>query len=591
MNSLRLLSAVVSLALVLTGCTTNRELSLGRPAVQSEPLPALGGTNAVDGDDYYVQLLSDFQFGGEVGDEEICRDLGSSYRKGGTTSLVMFQVRNDMLKFRREVPGLVYRSASGRCSVSLDAKKVYLSPWMRLDSGQDAQVDYRFATTSDDDLDLGKLGNDVNTASNVLALTGVGTGVALMGKLASGWMTYSAKVQPAASAPGSAALAKHHEESHSLPPAVVLSGNRATVNRMSITVREVEAGSWNPFAKPRVLGELKVYADSRPSLLLKTGANGVPDARDLSLEELWRSSIRSGAEGMSLQRYIQEADHPDRPNLQPDWNNYRDVELNCRKLKVVMRDLGFNKFDRNAVLHYFLDKTPEWKNYNLTGQKALSAATPVAQLERYRAANFGGCLVDDDYEVMKSLSLPVNASVDWTNTLQQLREKESYLSGIRALERQLVSVVRNPNPTEMERQIFPLVSSRQSGAGTVLLQDRLGNFGLERLLNVPTVPGEGLVLGSAQLAQLFAGLKIADASCARPAFEQGRPVPNVAILLMATAPESPLAKGAALEFEFDGSRIVRIALQSPTFRDFRQDIISNPQLGDCRIDPTWLERL
>lgn len=582
-------AVLLSVVALLGGCAGNRELKLGRPAVQSEALPALGGSKPVDGDDYYVQLLSEFEFSQEVPEGEACADLGGGYRKGGTTSLVMFDVRNDTLKLRREVPGLAYRSASGRCSFSLDAKKVYLSPWMRLDGGQDSQVDYRFLTSSDDDLDLNKLGNDVNLASNVLALTGVGTGVALVGKLASGWMLNSGQAQLPQVAPSPAPAGKRREESRSLPAVVAMSGARATLNRIALPVHEAESDSYNPFSKPRVLGALKLYADVRPSLLLKTSNSGVPDARDLSLEELWRSSIRDGVVGTSLQHYIEAADHPDRPNLQPDWSNYAEVEQNCRKLKVVMRDLGFNKFDRNAVLYYFLDKTRDWKNYNLTGQKALSAGLPAAQLERYRAADFGSCLANDDYEVMKTLSLPVNAPVDWTNTLQQLREKESYLAGIHSLERQLTAVVRNPNPAEMERQLFPLIASRQGGS--ILLQDRLGNFGSERLLNVPAVPGEGLVLTSAQLAQLFSALKIVDTSCARPAFEQGRPVPNVAILLFATAADSPLAKGGALEFEFDGSRLTRIALQSPTFRDFRQDVISHPQSGDCGIDPTWLERL
>ncbi|QSA97945.1 hypothetical protein [Methylococcus sp. EFPC2] len=585
MNSLRPATAAALLALTLTACTTSRELGLGRPSVQSEPLPVLAGSTVIDGDDYYVQLLSEFQFRSDVG-EEVCRDLGSSYRKGGANSLVLFQINNPTLKLHREVPGLLYRSTAERCASSLDAKRVYLTPWMRLDAGADTQVDYRFVTGSDDGLDLAKVGNDVNLASNVLALTGVGTGVALVGKLASGWMlNSSAQVPAAAGQAAPPAAAKQREENHSLPSIVSASGNRATLSRMSIAVREAETGSLNPWAKPKPLGELSVYADVRSSLLLKTAANGLPDARDLSLEELWRATIRNGAEGLSLQHYIEQAEHPDRPSLQPDWNNYAEVEANCRKLKVVMRDLGFNKYDRNAVLYYFLDKTRAWKNYNLAGQKVVGTGMPVSRLEEYRAGNFAGCLVEDDYEVMKHLSLPVNAAKDWDNTLQQLREKESYFAAIRALERQLIAVIRNPNQAEMEKQLFPLV------AGTVLLQDRLGNFGIERVLNIPPVPGDGMALNPAQLAQLFVGLKVADTSCARPAYEQGRPVPNVAILMFSTAADSPLAKGAALEFEFNGNRISRIALQSPTFRDFRQDVISNPQVGDCRVQPQWMEWL
>jgi len=175
--------------------------------------------------------------------------------------------------------------------------------------------------------------------------------------------------------------------------------------------------------------------------------------------------------------------------------------------------------------------------------------------------------------------------------LQQVQEKESSLAQIQALERQLVAVIKNPNLSEMERQAFPLMATRQSGNGTVLLQNYLVNFGLEQILNVPVIPGDGLVINAAQLAEVFTRLRVGELSCARPVFEQGRPIRHVAILLFATSADSPLARGGALEFEFDAGKINRLAFQHPTFRDFKQDILKHPEIGDCRIDPAWFDRL
>jgi hypothetical protein len=354
---------------------------------------------------------------------------------------------------------------------------------------------------------------------------------------------------------------------------------------------ETETGAMNPMAKPQMLGELKLSAEVKATLLLKTGGNGLPDARDLSLDELWRSQIQNGSNGESLQQFIVNAKHPEKPNLQPDWNNYREVEQNCRKLKIVMRDLGFNKFDRNAVLYYFLAQTPEWKSYNVTGQEILSGDARLGPLQQARAKNFGACLTQDDFESMKTMGLAVNSDRDWSAALQQVQEKESYLGNIQALERQLVSVLKTPNAADMERQAFPLITTKQNGNGTVLLQNNLGSFGLEQMLNLQAMPGDGAIVNAGQLAQVFTNLKIADVSCARPAFEQGRPVPNVAILLFATQSESPLSKGAALEFEFNAGKIVRLSIQNTALRDFRQGVISHPEIGDCKIEHSWIERL
>jgi hypothetical protein len=574
----------------LSGCAATRELNIDHPVSKPTPLPPLGGAPAVDGDDYYVQFVSEFDYQGDADWKAGCRDFGGGYAKGGAASKLVFQVRNEALRFSRETPALAFQSTAGRCAISLEAKKVYLTPWMRLDMGKDAQIDYSFITSNSGALDLGGIGSDVNTASNVLALTGVGTGVAIMGKLASGWMLNSSQTQTAAGQ--GQEQGRRRQETRSLPPLVRLGASGGTLNPAVFKVYELAESKLNPLpAEPKPVGELAVRADVKSSLLLRTAANGLPDARDLSLDELWRSQIQTGAGVIGLREFIARAEHPERPNLEPDWNNYREVEAACRKLKVAMKDLGFNRFDRNAVLYYFLDKAPEWRNYNVAGQNVLAGDYKLGQLQQFRARGFGNCLIAEDYETMKAMGLAVNGPNDWAALLRPAQDREAYFGAIRALERQLTAAIGNPNVGEMEHQLFPLVGDSRNGAGKVLFQDRLGNFGLERILNAPTVPGQGVVLTAAQLAQVFASLRVAELSCARPAFEQGRPVPNVAILAFATAEGSPLARGGALEYEFDGARIVRLAIQSPAFRDFRQSALSHPEIGDCRIDSALLERL
>ncbi len=572
---------------LLAACSAARELGIRSPQAKSSTLPPLAGAPAVDGDDYYVQFVSEFIGKEGAGEREHCRAFGENYAGGGMTSELVFQVKNERLHFYRETPALAFRSAAGRCNLAMEAKKVYLTPWMRLDMARDAQVDYRYATRSSSGVDLGKIGSDVNAASNVLALTGVGTGVAIMGKLASGWMM--SRPAPAQQAPETGKL---RQETHTLRPMISQSGNAVTLNEADFNAYESEESRLNPLSsKSESVGELRVYLDVKPSLLLKVASNGVPDARDLSLEELWRAQIQTGSGNASLQQFIIQADHPEHPNLQPDWNNYHEVEQACHKLKVVMKDLGFNKFDRNAVLYYFLDKNPEWKNYNISGKTLSSGEVKLGQLQQYRARDFGGCLIPEDYETMKAMRLAVNSAQDWAAMLQPAQEKDAYLAAIRSLERQLTAAIRAPGAAEMEYQLFPLLSNPKEGGGKVLLQNHWGNFGLEKLLNLPAVPGDGVVVTAGQLAQVFSSLKVTELSCARPTFEQGRLLPNTAILAFATAEGSPLPKGGALEFEFDGGKIVRLAIQSAIFRDFKQDALSHPEMGDCRIDPALLERL
>jgi len=576
---------------ILSGCAGTREVSIDYPETEPSDLHALPGMSAVQHDDFYVQLISEFEFTRDANRGERCQDFGRSYKKGGASAALLFQIRNDALKLYREMPALVYQTAAGECSFTFNAKKVYLTPWMRLDTAEDTQIDFSFVNSLNSDIDFAKLANDVGTASGVLALTGAGAGVALMGQLASGWMLNNENLstdQSQQNSPGN----QNRRETHSLPATVTLNNQGGIINKTRFVIHEV---SDNPVAflgsDAKALGEVRVHGVLRSSLLMKINPDGLPDVRDLSLEELWRSKIQGGSVDGTLLKYITEADHPDRPNLQPNWGSYKDVESSCRKLKIIMKDLGFNKFDRNAVLYYFLDKSTDWKNYNVPGQQILSEDMPYTQLQQYRAKNFGGCLVSEDYETMKKMGLSVNSEEDWRGILLQTQEKESYFSAIRSVERQLIAAMTNSDSTVAERQLFPLISTDEKGAGTVLLQNHLANFGLEQTLNVPTMPGTGAVATAAQLAQVFATLQIDALSCARPAFEQGRSLKNLAIMLFATKIGSPLAKGGALEFEFDGGKIKRIAFQHPVYRDYLQNLRDYPDLGGCRIDAGLVERL
>jgi hypothetical protein len=581
------LTVILLASLLLSGCATTRQLSVGAPTHSTVPIAALPGAATVDGDEYYLQLVSEPVF--KEGDSRRgdCREFGSSYAKGSAKTALMFQVHQEALNYAREVPGLVFETQSGHCGFNLEAKRAYLTPWMRLEAGKALQVDYSFLRSDSGGLDVGRIGSEVNAASNVLAFSGVGTGVALVGKVASGWMLNQSQSAPAPTADSG----RHHQESRTLPPVVTLTGSGGALAQIHFPVYQVAEGRLNPLpADPETLGELKVYVDLKPSLLLRAAANGLPDARDLSLDELLHAPMQGGSGSIELERLIQQAEEGARPNLQPDWASYREVEQQCRKLKVLLKDLGFNVFDRNALLYYFLDKSPDWKNYNTTGQRALAESLRASQLQQYRGRNFGGCLAGADYEAMKRQGLSVNGEQDWANTLQQVQEKEAYFGAIQSVERQLAAALRNTNVGEMERQLYPLIATAQV-RGSVLLQNHLGNFGLEQSLGVAALPGEGAAVTAQQLAQAFVALKPTDFSCARPAFEQGRPVNNVAIMLFATAPESPLAKGGALEFQFDGGKVGRLSLQSPMLRDFRQSVLDHPEFGDCRIDAGWLQRL
>lgn len=539
--------------------------------------------------------------------------MAPSYEKGDLSAALIYSVRNETLKFSREATGFLYQATTGKCNFTFDAKKLYLTPWIRLDSGKETLVDYNFYTNANSDLDVSSLVGDVNTASNLLALTGVGMGVAIMGQVAGQWVKNNQ--QESVTAPASRQSAKHSSESHSLPASTAFSGKTGTLNQTVFKVFDVAEGGLNVFGSDaKQLGELKIYPEILPSLLLKTAADGIPDARDLSFEEIGYSPIKSATGEINLQQLIEQSKHPAKPNLKPDWSSYQDVEANCRKLKLVLKDLGFNKFDRNAVIYYYLAKNNDWNNYNINRQKTLNEEMRPKVLEGYRNKNFGVCLAADDYAVMKSMGLPVNTPSDWDQVGEASQKKEQQFTPLKSIERQLLAVLNNPNKAEMEQQLFPLLNTAKNGDGSVLLQNHLGDFGLELLLNPPVatvpsatadasaapveaakpapIPGEGAIVTARQLAQVFSGLSINELSCARPVPDMvGKAAGNSGILLFTTKEGSPRAKGGAMEFEFSGGKITRIAFQLSTYRDFEQDLQDRPELGGCRIDPAFLAKL
>ncbi len=90
------------------------------------------------------------------------------------------------------------------------------------------------------------------------------------------------------------------------------------------------------------------------------------------------------------------------------------------------------------------------------------------------------------------------------------------------------------------------------------------------VLPATVIPGEGVIVSARQLVQVFSGLSIHEISCARIVPDQhGNPIANTGILLFTTKEGSPRAKGGAMEFEFSGGKINRIAFQLPSLQGFR----------------------
>ncbi|MGR9087726.1 MAG: hypothetical protein ACU841_11720 [Gammaproteobacteria bacterium] len=645
--------------ILLSGCAGTRQIAVDHPRIQPQPFQTLPGFQGIDGDDYYIRLVSEFESKGGNILAGGCSEMAPSYERSDLSAALIYRIRNDDLKFKGDAAGFLYQATSGKCNFNFDAKKLYLTPWLRLDAGKKTMVDYNFYTNADSDVDVSALVGDVNAASGLLALTGVGAGVSLMGQVAGQWFVNTQQAQT----PAKPSSAKHSSETHSLPALIGFAGKAGTLNQAIFSVYDVVESGISIFGpETRQIGELKIYPEISSALLLKISSEGIPDARDLSLEEMGHSSISTVSGGISLQQLIEQSTHPVKPDLKPDWSNYAAVENNCRNLKRVMKDLGFNKFDRNAMLYYFLNGSEDWKNYNVGRQKVVDEDIRPKTLKMYRSRGFGGCLAQDDYSVMKMMGLPVNSPQDWDQIDQSSEQKLQRFTPLKSIERQLLAVLKNAHANEMETQLYPLLTTAKSGDGTVLLQNHLGGFDLERLLNanglpdagtasrastsspqasrsdgnslrkedaasvthdasdqavpdaelpagvegavppdtgaspasspVSAIPGQGVIVNARQLAQVFTGLMIDELSCSRPVpGQQDSRIGNSGILLFTTKSGSPRAKGGAMEYEFAGGKITRIAFQLPTFRDFEQDILDRPEVGGCRIEDSFLSRL
>ena len=572
---------------LLTACATHRQIAVDYPKTEDMPIHPLKGQQTVSADDYYLQLLSEFNFKTDSALKSSCNDLGGHYENLDVSAALIFNVRNDALKFKRESNGFLYQAGSSTCNFKLETRKAVLTPWLRLDTAKDTVVDYTFLTSNSSESNLSQLFNDVNAASNLLALTGVGTGVAVLGKTASTWAQQN---QQLSSKP--AISAQNSSETHTLPVVVSLDNDRGQLHPNRLGLYEISEGGWQFWAsKTRLLGELHVYPQLSTSLLLKADNESVPDAHDLSLEELWRVPMQ-GLEGeTTLKQVVEKLSQTNNLNLKPDWQNYTDVAAQCRRLKLTLKDLGFNKFDRNAVLYYFLQQAPDWKNFNITAQRAMTDRIRPKQLEEFRSKDFATCLAEEDYLAMQAMHLPVNSHQDWDHLSHNRQQKHLLFAGVQSAARQLLAALKNPDKEEMARQLYPLLNNDKIGNGNVLLQNHLGNFGLEAILGIPNIAAEGVVINAGQLANLFNALTVENYSCARPAQEQGKILSHIGILLFATKPGSPREKGGALEFELSQGKIVRLSFQHPSFRDFEQNLSDSPDLGGCHIESDWPNRL
>ena len=614
-------------SLVLTACAETRQLAVDYPgaetansnsgvATKSRAFEALPGFQAIDGDDYYVRLLSEFNFKGDNVLKKGCESYAPSYKKTDLSAALIFNIRNSRLKFNNEVAGFSYQATAGNCNFKFDAKKQGLTPWLRLDHARDTQVDYSFYSSANSDVDVAGLVNKITAASTLLALTGVGTGVAVLGQVAGQWFNVNQRNQPK---PAPATSANLSAETHTMPATVGYTDKTGVLNETIFKVYSVAEGGLNILkSNTQPLGELRIYPEITASLLLKTNPNGTPDARDLSLGEIGDSPIKSPAGDITLRKLVEQSPHPEKPSFKPDWKNYDEVESNCRRLKLVMKDLGFNKFDRNAFIYYFLANSADWKNYNISARKAQNDDISAKVLQQYHNRNFGNCLIAEDYAVMKSMGLPVNTEQDWTQMDDSSQKKEQIYSPLKSIERQLLAVLKNSNKTEMETQLYPLLFTDKQGDGTVLLQNHLGDFGLEKLIQpissagtpvtgavvppllakpaqpaaiAPAIPNQGTVINARQLVQVISGLAFDEMTCARAVPDlAGKPV-NAGIILFTTKAGSPRAKGGAMEFEFLNGKINRLVFQSPAYRDFEQSVIDRSEMGGCRIEPEFLKKL
>lgn len=249
-----------SLALLhISGCSSKRQLAVDYPTAKTENLAPLPGYETVDGDDYYMQLVSDFNFLGDSMLKGGCDEISNHYENGNLSAALIFNVKNDALKLKQEVSGFLYEASTGKCNFRMSTKKANLTPWMRLDSAKDTSIDYHFFTSNSNEADFAKLINDVNAASSLLALTGVGTGVAIMGNIANQWVQQQQAAPPATNATKPPASVKYSDETHTLPAAVELSQNSTvTLRHNRLAVFEVEGGSSLFAADPKAIDRKSV---------------------------------------------------------------------------------------------------------------------------------------------------------------------------------------------------------------------------------------------------------------------------------------------------------------------------------------------
>lgn len=529
-------------------------------------------------------MVSDFDLQSDSALKGGCSELSHGYENGTLSAALVFKVHNDALKLQREVSGFLYEATMGKCNFRMDTKKAQLTPWMRLDMGKDSTVDYHFLTSTSSEAHFDQLLNDINAASGLLALTGVGAGVAIMGNLAGQWAAPQNNPLPVNGKP--MPDSKYSDESHTLPQFVEINEQTASLNQSSITVHEIiEGGNTLGSPEPKALGQLNIYPAITTSLLLKANKGSAPDAHDVSLTELWRAPIKTANGDISLEQLLTQIKGNDSGYLQPDWKNYAAVLGSCQRLKRNLKELGFNKFDRNAVLYYFLQQAEDWRNYHQPLTR-LAQNTPNAnQLQDYYRKNFAECLTPSDILTQRQLNLPVNLEQDWQQILNSRQQQDTRYNGLQAAARQLNSILKNPNSTEIAQQLYPLLASNKSGYGTVLLQNHLGSFGLEAALSLNNLASDGEVISAEQLSKTFALLGIAQMSCIRPAPDQDKLLNQVGIMLFSAKANGNKALSGALELEIAAGKISRISLQLPSTRDFEQHLLEQPQLAGCQIDP------
>src|SRR5688572_3107699 len=87
-----LTGGAVAALLVLSGCAATREVSIDYPETEPLKLHALPGTAMVQGDDFYIQLISEFEFARDANRRKRCRDLGVSYKTGEASAALLFQI-------------------------------------------------------------------------------------------------------------------------------------------------------------------------------------------------------------------------------------------------------------------------------------------------------------------------------------------------------------------------------------------------------------------------------------------------------------------------------------------------------------------